>query len=77
MSKTASTTPTTLMRFRSFDKNLDEALKAANISGADGSTYNRNAKAAARSAFESKGQRFFESPADGDEMPYPHRLQSA
>ena len=33
--------------------------KAANITGADGGTYNRNAKSAARSAFESNKQRFF------------------
>ena len=39
--------------------NLTEALKAANIIGPDGGTYNRNAKAAARSAFESNKQRFF------------------
>ena len=44
--------------FRS-STNLNEALKAANITGADGGTYNRNAKAAARSAFESNKQRFF------------------
>ena len=45
--------------FQIIHKNLNEALKAANITGADGSTYNRNAKAAARSAFESNKQRFF------------------
>ena len=45
--------------FQIIHKNLNEALKAANISGADGSTYNRNAKAAARSAFELNKQRFF------------------
>jgi predicted RNA methylase len=45
--------------FQIIHKNLNEALKAANISGTDGSTYNRNAKAAARSAFESNKQRFF------------------
>ena len=38
--------------FQVIHKNLDAALKAANITGSDGSTYNRNAKAAARSAFE-------------------------
>jgi predicted RNA methylase len=38
--------------------NLDAALKAANITG-DGGTLNRQAKAAARSAFESAKQRFF------------------
>jgi P-loop containing NTP hydrolase pore-1/C-terminal domain on Strawberry notch homologue len=45
--------------FQVIHKNLNEALKAANITGADGSTYNRNAKSAARSAFESNKQRFF------------------
>jgi predicted RNA methylase len=45
--------------FQIIHKNLNEALKAANITGTDGSTYNRNAKAAARSAFESNKQRFF------------------
>jgi predicted RNA methylase len=45
--------------FQVIHKNLNEALKAANITGTDGSTYNRNAKAAARSAFESNKQRFF------------------
>jgi hypothetical protein len=39
--------------FQIIHRNLTEALKAANITGADGGTYNRNAKAAARSAFES------------------------
>ncbi|HEY1258287.1 MAG TPA: strawberry notch family protein, partial [Stellaceae bacterium] len=45
--------------FQVIHRNLNEALKAANISGSDGRTYNRNAKAAARSAFESNKQRFF------------------
>jgi predicted RNA methylase len=45
--------------FQIIHKNLNEALKAANITGADGGAYNRNAKAAARSAFESNKQRFF------------------
>ena len=45
--------------FQIIHKNLNEALKATNITGADGGTYNRNAKAAARSAFESNKQRFF------------------
>ncbi|XQZ98215.1 strawberry notch family protein [Komagataeibacter rhaeticus] len=38
--------------------NLDAAMQAANITGTDG-TLNRQAKAAARSAFESTKQRFF------------------
>ena len=45
--------------FQIIHKNLTAALEAANITGADGGTYNRNAKAAARSAFESNKQRFF------------------
>jgi predicted RNA methylase len=45
--------------FQVIHRNLNEALKAANITGSDGGTYNRNAKAAARSAFESNKQRFF------------------
>jgi hypothetical protein len=45
--------------FQIIHKNLNEALKAANITGESGATYNRNAKAAARAAFESNKQRFF------------------
>ena len=45
--------------FQIIHQNLTEALKAANITGDDGSTYNRHAKAAAGSAFESNRQRFF------------------
>jgi hypothetical protein len=45
--------------FQVIHHNLNEALKAANITGESGGTYNRNAKAAARSAFESNKQRFF------------------
>ena len=45
--------------FQIIHKNLNAALEAANITGADGGTYNRHAKAAARSAFESNKQRFF------------------
>ena len=45
--------------FQIVHKNLNEALKAANITGTNGDTYNRNAKSAARSAFESNKQRFF------------------
>jgi predicted RNA methylase len=45
--------------FQIIHKNLNEALKAANITGTNGDTYNRNAKAAARSAFEANKQRFF------------------
>jgi len=53
--------------FQIIHRNLNEALKAANITGSDGDTYNRNAKAAARSAFEASKQRFFKSSAHGDE----------
>ena len=45
--------------FQVIHRNLNEALKAANITGSGGATYNRNAKSAARSAFESNKQRFF------------------
>ncbi|MGE3282588.1 MAG: strawberry notch-like NTP hydrolase domain-containing protein [Alphaproteobacteria bacterium] len=45
--------------FQIIHRNLKAALEAANITGADGGTYNRNAKSAARSAFESNKQRFF------------------
>ena len=45
--------------FQIIHRNLTEALKAANITGESGTTYNRNAKAAARSAFEANKQRFF------------------
>ena len=45
--------------FQIIHRNLNEALKAANITGSGGDTYNRNAKAAARSAFELNKQRFF------------------
>ncbi len=45
--------------FQVIHRNLTAALEAANITGADGGTYNRNAKSAARSAFESNKQRFF------------------
>ncbi|HXC14828.1 MAG TPA: strawberry notch family protein [Stellaceae bacterium] len=44
--------------FQIIHKNLNAALEAANITGSNGSTYNRTAKAAARSAFESNKQRF-------------------
>ncbi|NIE81674.1 bifunctional class I SAM-dependent methyltransferase/DEAD/DEAH box helicase [Asaia sp. As-1742] len=44
--------------FMVIHNNLDAAMQAANITGTDG-TLNRQAKAAARSAFESTKQRFF------------------
>lgn len=44
--------------FQVIHNNLDAAMEAANITGASG-TLNRQAKSAARSAFESSKQRFF------------------
>ncbi|MDB5584507.1 MAG: Methylase [Bradyrhizobium sp.] len=44
--------------FQVIHNNLDAALRAANVTAAEG-TLNRQAKAAARSAFESAKQRFF------------------
>jgi len=44
--------------FSIIHRNLDAAMEAANITGRDG-TLNRQAKSAARSAFESTKQRFF------------------
>ncbi len=44
--------------FTVIHNNLDAAMEAANITGSDG-TLNRQAKSAARSAFESTKQRFF------------------
>jgi len=44
--------------FAIIHNNLDAAMEAANITGSDG-TLNRQAKAAARSAFEGAKQRFF------------------
>ncbi|MGJ0427311.1 strawberry notch-like NTP hydrolase domain-containing protein [Methylocystis sp.] len=45
--------------FEIIHNNLTAALEAANITGESGKAYNRNAKSAARSAFESNKQRFF------------------
>jgi P-loop containing NTP hydrolase pore-1/C-terminal domain on Strawberry notch homologue len=44
--------------FQVIHNNLDAALEAANVTGSEG-TLNRQAKSAARSAFESAKQRFF------------------
>src|SRR3546814_16043307 len=44
--------------FKIINQNIEAALEAVNITGPEG-TLNRNAKAAARSAFESNKQRFF------------------
>ncbi|MGD9540394.1 strawberry notch-like NTP hydrolase domain-containing protein [Methylocystis sp.] len=45
--------------FEIIHNNLTAALETANITGEGGKAYNRNAKSAARSAFESNKQRFF------------------
>ncbi|MDN5787434.1 bifunctional class I SAM-dependent methyltransferase/DEAD/DEAH box helicase [Pseudorhodobacter sp.] len=45
--------------FAIIHNNLTAALEASNITGESGSTLNRQAKSAARSAFESAKQRFF------------------
>ncbi|WP_013320603.1 bifunctional class I SAM-dependent methyltransferase/DEAD/DEAH box helicase [Gloeothece verrucosa] len=45
--------------FQIIHQNLEAALEATNISSPTGKTRNRNAKSAARSAFESNKQRFF------------------
>ncbi|KAF0126035.1 MAG: putative methylase/helicase, partial [Methylocystaceae bacterium] len=45
--------------FEIIHNNLTAALEAANTTGEGGKAYNRNAKSAARSAFESNKQRFF------------------
>jgi len=45
--------------FEIIHSNLSAALEAANITGESGGTLNRQAKSAARSAFESAKQRFF------------------
>ena len=63
--------------FQIIHKNLNEALKATNITGADGGTYNRNAKAAARSAFEFEQAALLQSPLNGDEMPDTDRRHRA
>jgi predicted RNA methylase len=45
--------------FEIIHNNLNAALEAAGITGGGGKSYNRNAKSAAKSAFESNKQRFF------------------
>jgi len=45
--------------FEIIHSNLNAALEAAGITGEGGKSYNKNAKSAARSAFESNKQRFF------------------
>ena len=62
--------------FAIIHNHLDAAMEAANITGATG-TLNRQAKSAARSAFESAKQRFFghllTSDEDADADPVDHR----
>ena len=45
--------------FEIIHNNLNAALEAAGITGEGGKSYNKNAKSAAKSAFESNKQRFF------------------
>ncbi|WP_019998952.1 strawberry notch family protein [Aureimonas ureilytica] len=45
--------------FQIIHQNLEAALQASNVTGDNGRSLNRNAKSAARSAFESNKQRFF------------------
>ncbi|MCA0404823.1 MAG: strawberry notch family protein [Proteobacteria bacterium] len=45
--------------FEIIHNNLNAALEASNITGEGGQSYNKQAKSAARSAFESNKQRFF------------------
>ena len=45
--------------FQVIHANLEEALKAVNVTAEDGKALNRQARSAARSAFESNKQRFF------------------
>ena len=45
--------------FQIIHNNLEKALEASGICSEEGGTLNRNAKSAARSAFESNKQRFF------------------
>jgi len=47
------------LAFGIIHRNLTAALEAANVTGESGGTLNRQAKSAARSAFESAKQRFF------------------
>ena len=63
--------------FQIIHRNLNEALKAANITGSGGDTYNRNAKAAARSAFEVQQAAFLQSSLNGDEVPDPDCVDRA
>ncbi|MFA5951987.1 MAG: bifunctional class I SAM-dependent methyltransferase/DEAD/DEAH box helicase [Hyphomicrobium sp.] len=54
--------------FQIIHQNLTDALDAANVTG-EGKTLNRNAKAAARSAFEQNKQRFFNHLITAMKMP--------
>lgn len=54
--------------FQIVHQNLTDALEASNVTG-EGKTLNRNAKAAARSAFEQNKQRFFNHLITAMKMP--------
>lgn len=55
--------------FQVIHQNLNGALEAANITSAESGTLNRQAKSAARSAFESNKQRFFNHLITAMKMP--------
>jgi len=55
--------------FQVIHQNLNAALEAANITSAETGTLNRQAKSAARSAFESNKQRFFNHLITAMKMP--------
>ena len=55
--------------FQVIHQNLNDALEAANITCAESGTLNRQAKSAARSAFESNKQRFFNHLITAMKMP--------
>lgn len=55
--------------FQVIHHNLNDALEAANVTSAEHGTLNRQAKSAARSAFESNKQRFFSHLITSMKMP--------
>jgi predicted RNA methylase len=55
--------------FQVIHQNLNDALEATNITSAESGTLNRQAKSAARSAFESNKQRFFNHLITAMKMP--------
>jgi hypothetical protein len=62
--------------FAVIHNHLDAAMEAANITGSDG-TLNRQAKSAARSAFESRQAALLRAPVDVDEDADPDPLDRA